>query len=121
MPSCFRLLEHLIRLAASRTFCTAGKSRPIRTAIMAMTTNSSISVKAVRSCLGKWVMAVATPLHSCQACAWQSVAKTPGKIGLLATKVDKLPCGEWFHECRRGQDRLIDQDPREKLTRLKKV
>src|SRR5439155_1163203 len=25
-PSCLRLLVHLIRLAASRTFCTAGKS-----------------------------------------------------------------------------------------------
>src|SRR5207244_654277 len=34
----------LMRLAASRTFCTAGKSRPISTAIMAMTTNSSIRV-----------------------------------------------------------------------------
>ncbi len=28
--SCLRLLAHFIRLAASRTFCTAGKSRPIR-------------------------------------------------------------------------------------------
>src|SRR5262245_37014473 len=37
-----------MRLAASRTFCTAGSSRPISTAIMAMTTSSSISVNADR-------------------------------------------------------------------------
>src|SRR4051794_18317934 len=39
------LLEQLIRAAASRTFCTAGKSRPINTAMMAITTRSSMSVK----------------------------------------------------------------------------
>src|SRR5579885_1591787 len=33
-----------LRAAASRIFCTAGKSRPISTAMMAMTTNSSIIV-----------------------------------------------------------------------------
>ena len=33
-------------LAASRTFWTAGSSRPIRIAMMAMTTSNSISVKA---------------------------------------------------------------------------
>src|SRR5262249_53109813 len=37
-----------MRLAASRTFCTAGRSKPIRTAMMAITTNSSISVKPDR-------------------------------------------------------------------------
>src|ERR1700739_4161108 len=35
-------------LAASRTFWTAGKSRPIRMAMMATTTSSSIKVKARR-------------------------------------------------------------------------
>src|SRR6476660_2722825 len=34
--------------AASRTFCTAGKSRPIRIAMIAITTSSSISVNADR-------------------------------------------------------------------------
>src|SRR5687768_4066913 len=34
-----------MRAAASRTFCTAGRSRPIRMAMMAITTRSSISVK----------------------------------------------------------------------------
>src|SRR5262249_13386132 len=38
-------LEQLMRLAASRTFCAAGKSRPMSTAMMAMTTRSSMSVK----------------------------------------------------------------------------
>src|SRR5215210_4475107 len=37
-----------MRFAASRTFWTAGRSRPIRMAMMAMTTNSSISVNAGR-------------------------------------------------------------------------
>src|SRR5438034_3845055 len=46
MPSCRRLLAHLIRLAASLTFCTAGSRRPISVAMMAMTTSSSIRVKA---------------------------------------------------------------------------
>src|SRR5262249_5169092 len=37
-----------MRAAASRTFCTAGRSKPIRMAIIAMTTNSSIRVKPLR-------------------------------------------------------------------------
>src|SRR5438128_3181798 len=37
-----------MRPAASRTFWTAGNKRPINTAMMAMTTNSSIRVKAKR-------------------------------------------------------------------------
>jgi len=36
-----------MRAAASRTFCTAGNSKPIRIAMIAMTTNNSMSVKAV--------------------------------------------------------------------------
>ena len=46
--SCLRLFWHLVRAAASRTFCTAGSKRPIRMAMIAMTTNSSISVNAER-------------------------------------------------------------------------
>jgi hypothetical protein len=38
-----------MRLAASRTFCTAGNSSPMRMAMMAMTTRSSISVKPART------------------------------------------------------------------------
>src|SRR5690242_4451589 len=44
-PSCFRLLVHWARRAASRADCTAGSSRAISTAMMAITTSSSISVK----------------------------------------------------------------------------
>src|SRR5713101_6029101 len=47
-PSCLMLLEHFMRLAASRIFCTAGSSSPISTAMMAITTSSSISVNAER-------------------------------------------------------------------------
>jgi hypothetical protein len=43
--SCLMLLLHDMRAAASRTFCTAGSSRPMRMAMMAMTTSNSISVK----------------------------------------------------------------------------
>jgi hypothetical protein len=42
-----------MRLAASRTFCTAGSSRPMSTAMMAITTNSSISVKPRRRAVVK--------------------------------------------------------------------
>src|SRR5271166_2892962 len=47
-PICFRLLVHWARRAASRADCTAGKRSAIRTAMMAMTTSSSIRVKAGR-------------------------------------------------------------------------
>src|SRR5690242_21802526 len=43
---CLSLLTHCVRAAASRTFCTAGTSRAIRMAMMAITTNNSINVKA---------------------------------------------------------------------------
>src|SRR5215467_10003863 len=48
MPSCLRLFSHWLRAAASRTFCTAGSNRPMRMAMMAITTNNSISVKPGR-------------------------------------------------------------------------
>ena len=46
---CLMLFVHFIRLAASRIFWTAGSSRPIRMAMMAITTSSSISVKPGRT------------------------------------------------------------------------
>ena len=39
------LLTHWIRRAASRAACTVGNSNAIRTAMIAITTRSSISVK----------------------------------------------------------------------------
>src|SRR5262245_54601400 len=47
-PICFKLFPQETRLNASRTFCTAGTSRLMRTAMMAITTRSSIKVKACR-------------------------------------------------------------------------
>src|SRR5262249_18802579 len=47
-PICFRLLTHCDRRAASRAACTGGKSKAIRTAMMAMTTSNSIRVKPRR-------------------------------------------------------------------------
>src|SRR5438270_6100505 len=46
MPICFRLLVHWARRAASRAAWTAGRSRAIKTAMMAITTSSSMRVKA---------------------------------------------------------------------------
>jgi hypothetical protein len=45
---CLRLLAHWLRWAASRTFCTAGKSSATRTPMMAITTSSSMRVNAIR-------------------------------------------------------------------------
>src|SRR5678815_2825464 len=42
MPSCFMLFWQAARLADSRTRCTAGTSNAIKTAMMAITTKSSI-------------------------------------------------------------------------------
>src|SRR2546428_60458 len=42
---CLRLLLHFILAAASRIFWTAGSKSPISIAMIAMTTNSSMSVK----------------------------------------------------------------------------
>src|SRR5438552_5373506 len=47
-PTCFRLFWHWARAAASRTFWTAGTNRPIKMAMMAMTTNNSIRVNPLR-------------------------------------------------------------------------
>ena len=47
-PICLRLLMHWARRAASRAACTAGKSSAINTAMIAITTRSSINVKPPR-------------------------------------------------------------------------
>ena len=56
-PICFWLLTHLMRCARALAFARAGKSMPARIAMMAITTNSSMSVKAptlfLRRC---WIM-----------------------------------------------------------------
>src|SRR5215211_6450816 len=55
MPICLRLFALWIRAAASRTFWTAGRSSPIRIAMIAITTSSSISVNAGRLEKGRMV------------------------------------------------------------------
>src|SRR5271166_2343232 len=47
-PICLRLFVHWIRRAASRADCTAGSSSAIKTAMIAITTKSSMSVKPDR-------------------------------------------------------------------------
>src|SRR4051794_10114531 len=48
MPNCFRLFTHWFLRAASRAACTAGSVIDASTAIIRITTNSSISVKPAR-------------------------------------------------------------------------
>src|SRR5947209_3275288 len=48
MPTCFRLLMHWARRAASRAAWTAGNSKAINTAMIAMTTSNSMSVNPLR-------------------------------------------------------------------------
>src|SRR5215472_15526520 len=48
MPICLRLLTHCARRAASRAAWTAGRSRAISTAMIAITTSSSIRVNPRR-------------------------------------------------------------------------
>ena len=50
--NCLRLFWHLTRAAASRTFWTAGRSSPMRMAMIAITTNSSMSVNPFRRLRG---------------------------------------------------------------------
>src|SRR3954467_12577630 len=45
-PNCFKLLIQLMRWARAFALASAGRSSPARMAIMAITTNSSIRVKA---------------------------------------------------------------------------
>ena len=45
-PDLFRLLQHAVRLAASRDAWTAGNKIAIRMPIIAMTTSNSTSVNA---------------------------------------------------------------------------
>ncbi len=45
-PTCLRLLVQLMRAALALALASAGKSKPARMAMMAITTNSSMSVKA---------------------------------------------------------------------------
>src|SRR6188768_2311485 len=51
--SCLRLFEQDARAAASRTFWTAGSKRPMSTAMIAITTSSSISVNPDRRRMGE--------------------------------------------------------------------
>ena len=46
-PICLRLLPQLMRLAASRAAWTAGRSRPTKMPMMAITTSNSTRVKPV--------------------------------------------------------------------------
>ncbi len=64
-PICFRLLVDCVRAAASRTFWTAGTSKAIRIAMIAMTTSNSISVNpALRGRVSKHFFDMTRPPKS---------------------------------------------------------
>src|ERR1700752_585678 len=75
--SWLRLLPQLARRAASRTACTAGKSIATSTPMIAITTSSSTSVKAVRFISGS------RPLNSRQRESRQSRALAVLAVGQL--------------------------------------
>ncbi len=56
MPICLRLFLHWMLAAAVRTCWTAGSSKPIRMAMMAITTSNSINVNAGRGLESEEVM-----------------------------------------------------------------
>src|SRR6516225_10274413 len=68
-----------MRLAASRTFCTAGNNRLISTPIMAITTSNSISVNALRQALVPFDIAGSLPggLNPTIHCATAALALNP--------------------------------------------
>jgi hypothetical protein len=67
-------LEHFSRLAASRTFWTAGTNRPINMAMMAMTTNNSIKVNPRR--MGTTLQLIFVSLE--MSVAYEDLAKSNG-------------------------------------------
>src|SRR5688572_24600297 len=102
-PICLRLLEHFIRAAASRTFCTAGSSSPIRMAMMAITTSNSISVKPDRLRQRKDFM---RHLHEIRACGIQmeyrmSQIPTPGRVR-LRRETDDTDQSSFMHPFQTG-------------------
>src|SRR5262245_41073056 len=118
MPMLCKLSWHCARAAASRTFCTAGSKSPISTAMMAMTTKSSMSVKALRPARDRVGAGMASHL-------WREMrTMAPPVPGLLATlcvrrKVvksgrsevagrDRLPVGDVGEPAERDK---VDRDP----------
>src|SRR5215475_243835 len=51
-PICLTLLAHFVRSATARIRWTAGRIRPMRVAMIAMTTSSSTRVKPLRRTIG---------------------------------------------------------------------
>src|SRR5262245_39301377 len=70
-----------MRAAGSRTFCTAGRRRPIRVAMIAITTSSSISVKA--SLLGMVFLGVRRLAWAHLATAGDRGAMSPSATNVL--------------------------------------
>ncbi len=67
MPTCLRLFTHEMRRAASRAACTAGSSSAMSTAMIAMTTSNSMSVKAASAARAGtgWVLSGVRSLRRC--------------------------------------------------------
>src|SRR5438067_616544 len=113
-PNCFRLFLQVVRLAASRTFCTAGRSRPINTPMMAMTTSSSMSVKPRRQRTEDRVMRF--PLvHGMRVMRPGTPALQEGRVGLCrGAEFNGICLSQTSIQisltARRGQCRLADRE-----------
>src|SRR6516164_802800 len=113
-----------MRLAASRTFCTAGKRSPTRTAMMAMTTRSSINVMPPREprMIGN-LQEIAGQQEPIPPSGLKDEIKTVCSVGLhfclelglrVVTRGDPVPCGRATHAIRFGladDDRRLDRYP----------
>src|SRR5262245_66433089 len=83
-PSCLRLFVHFMRLAASRTFWTAGSKRPIRIAMIAMTTKSSIRVNPIlRRCAHDTGVAPGRGIKE---------EERPGRLRSLTAQIGRASC-----------------------------
>src|SRR5205807_2108416 len=115
-PCCLRLLVHLMRLAASRTFCTAGRIRPSRTAMIAITTSSCTSVKAGRPRLWHGPVVARSPDRATGRSEWSGRETAPQQRSLrtdsrrfmrhLAAKaaagsISSVPCSLLLSVCLR--------------------
>src|SRR5215471_9454772 len=92
MASWWRLLPQLARSAAWRTFWTAGRSRPMRMAMMAITTSSSISVKPhLRGLGGAGVMGFFgwLRLRAQLRALWGSLAQKAGVDAEMRVRIDE--------------------------------
>src|SRR5438874_1093415 len=107
-----------MRFAASRTFCTAGNNKPISTAMIAITTSSSMRVKPLRAretCLLMRVLLAGRRMSDkwrAEDRDWRAESrKAPGLHALLTTHQEEKTGTQSRIEAKSGEARTRDQGP----------